>query len=90
MAPDEGNISLDEARTGDIPQVSAVEKDILSSPFTEKEVRAAVFQMDHNKAPGPDGFPVEFYQNFWEDIKSDLMEMFNFLHADQLDLAKFL
>jgi hypothetical protein len=28
-------------------------------------VREAVFQMEHNKAPRPDGFPAEFYQVFW-------------------------
>jgi hypothetical protein len=28
-----------------------------------------VFQLEHNKASGPDGFPAEFYQNFWEVIK---------------------
>ena len=28
--------------------------------FTEKEVREVIFQMKHNKAPGPNGFPAEF------------------------------
>jgi hypothetical protein len=32
--------------------------------------------MEHNKAPGLDGFPPEFYQVFWEDIKEDLMALF--------------
>jgi len=27
-------------------------------------VKEAVFQMEHNKAPGPDGFPTEFFQIF--------------------------
>lgn len=40
---EDGHISLDEARTEDIPQVSDVENDILTSPFTEEEVRVAVF-----------------------------------------------
>ena len=48
----------------DIPQVFLEKNDVLISEFTESEVRDAVFQMEHNKAPGPDGFPVEFYQVF--------------------------
>jgi hypothetical protein len=48
----------------DIPQVSDEENEILIADFTENEVREAVFQMEHNKALGPDGFPAEFYQLF--------------------------
>jgi hypothetical protein len=28
-------------------------------------VREVIFQMEHNKAPWPDGFPAEFYQVLW-------------------------
>ena len=48
----------------------------------------AVFQMEHNKAPGPDGFPAEFYQNFWEVIKTDLLQLFACLHVGQLELFR--
>ena len=86
--PEDGHISLDESRTGDIPQFSAEENAFLTAPFTEDEVRQAIFQMKHNKAPGPDGFPAEFYQNFWDIIKSDLLELFNVLQMGQLELFK--
>jgi hypothetical protein len=49
----------------DIPQVTPEENDILIPNLTEYEVREAIFQMEHNKAPGPDGFSAEFYQVFW-------------------------
>ena len=69
--PEQGNFLMDETRTDDIPQVSDVENAHLEAPYSEEEVKKAVFQMEHNKAPGPDGCPAEFYQNFWEIIKSD-------------------
>jgi len=30
---------------------------MLTSAFTETEIKEALFQVEHNKAPGPDGFP---------------------------------
>jgi len=42
--------------------------------------------MDHNKALGPDGFPAEIYQQFWDVIKGDLMQMFHDLHKGDLPL----
>jgi hypothetical protein len=84
--PVECNISMDESRIDDIPQVSQEENTFLTAPYSEEEVKKAVFQMKHNKAPGPHGFPAEFYQNFWDIIKSDLMELFSALHASQLQL----
>ena len=52
----------------------------------EKEVREAIFQMKYNKAPGPDGFPAEFYQVFWSIIKDDLIAMFRDFHNEDLRL----
>ena len=70
----------------DIPQVFLEKNDVLISEFTESEVRDAIFQMEHNKAPGPDGFPVEFYQVFWNVIKDDLMALFSYFHREDLNL----
>jgi hypothetical protein len=42
--------------------------------------------VEHNKAPGPDGFPTEFYQVFWDLIKSDLMALFREFHRGNLPL----
>jgi len=42
--------------------------------------------MEHNKVSGPDGFPAEFYQVFWEFIKGDLMALFHDFHSGNLPL----
>lgn len=55
----------------------------LTAPSIEKEIREAIFEVEHNKAPGPDRFPTEFYQHFWDTIK-DLMLMFRDLSNGDL------
>jgi hypothetical protein len=80
------NFSLVESMREDIPQVTEEENEALSSAFLEKEVGEAVFQMKHNKAPSPDGYPVKFYQVFWSLIKDDLMAMFDEFHKGYLPL----
>jgi hypothetical protein len=52
----------------------------------EEEVKKAIFQMEHNKSPGPDGFSAEFYQVFWDLIKGDLMALFHEFHQGALPL----
>jgi len=84
--PEQNDFSLNEDTTEDIPQVSQIENEFLCDEFSEKEIRDAVFQMEHNKAPGPDGFPAEFYQFFWETIKADLIQLFVEFHRGELPL----
>nr|XP_045087410.1 uncharacterized protein LOC123494946 [Aegilops tauschii subsp. strangulata] len=52
--PEDSCVSLDESRIEDVPQLATDENDILTAPFTEKEVFDAISQMKNNKAPGPD------------------------------------
>jgi hypothetical protein len=59
---------------------------MLTAPFMEKEVKEAIFEMEHNKAPEPNGFLAEFYQRFWEVIKYDLMALFKEFHDGTLPL----
>jgi hypothetical protein len=80
------HFSLESDRIDDIKQVSKAENDILTAPFSEEEVKVAIFQMEHNTAQGQDGFPVEFYKKFWDIIKGDLMTMFQELHSGDLPL----
>jgi mannosylglycoprotein endo-beta-mannosidase len=86
--PTKNNFHMREDMGADIPQISPEENSILISEFTEDEVFEAISQMEQNKAPGPDGFPAEFYKQFWETIKHDLMSLFAQLQQGDLELFK--
>jgi Reverse transcriptase (RNA-dependent DNA polymerase) len=60
----------------------------LIAPFTEEEIRCAVFSMNPNKSPGPDGFSILFYQKFWALIKHDIVHLFSEFYNHSLDIAK--
>jgi hypothetical protein len=77
---------MDDSRTDEIPQVYVEENNLLAAMYSEEEVRKAIFQMEHNKAPGPDNFPAEFYQTFCDITKVDLLDLFSSLHVGQLEL----
>ncbi|RVW58950.1 Retrovirus-related Pol polyprotein from transposon RE1 [Vitis vinifera] len=53
----------------------------LDRPFSEEEVRMAVFQLNKEKAPGPNGFTLAVYQECWDVIKEDLMRVFFEFHT---------
>ncbi|KAL5562410.1 hypothetical protein UlMin_032157 [Ulmus minor] len=46
--------------------VSPKMNNILLKPFTEDEVKTAVFGMSPTKAPGFDGMPALFFQKYWQ------------------------
>jgi len=39
----------------------------------EAKIREILFAMPSNKAPGPDGYPVEFYKTAWSTVGHDLV-----------------
>lgn len=42
---------------------SYCESNELEKCFSEEEIKQATFQLGADKAPGPDGFPILFFQN---------------------------
>jgi hypothetical protein len=82
------NIPLNLDLWGVEEKVAVNENDSLCKPFSESEVKLALFQMEHNKAAGPDKIPMEFYQACWDIIKSVIMELFNDLYMGKLDVSK--
>ncbi len=57
-------------------RLSSSDRESLSAPFSLEEIRAVVFKLGGDKAPGPDGFPLCFYQAFWETVKDDIWKIF--------------
>ncbi|XP_039137399.1 uncharacterized protein LOC120274928 [Dioscorea cayenensis subsp. rotundata] len=47
---------------------------MLELPFTHVEIKQAVFELNADKAPGPDGFPIFFFQKHWSLIQDDLFK----------------
>lgn len=45
----------------------------LVAPVQASEIKEALFFMPTNKAPGPDGFPMEFYKVAWSIIGKDFI-----------------
>lgn len=45
----------------------------IEEPFTEVEIRVAVWACGGDRAPGPDGFTFRFIKQFWEILKGDFM-----------------
>jgi hypothetical protein len=46
--------------------VTEEENEFLLKPFTESEIREAIFSCYAEGAPSPNGLPFLFYQKFWE------------------------
>jgi hypothetical protein len=86
--PEQNHFSWVEENNADIPQLSIEQSNILTRNFEVEEVKDAIMQMERNKAPGPYGFPTEFYQKFWDVIKPDLMAMFSQLQSGELPLFR--
>ncbi|WMV48293.1 hypothetical protein MTR67_041678 [Solanum verrucosum] len=61
--------------------ISEEERDWLQSHFEEAEVLKCIKSCASDKAPGRNGFPMSFFQNFWEVLKYDVMEAINQFHG---------
>ena len=55
--------------------VSADQNKLLLKPVDMKELEEAVNQMANGKAPGPDGFTKNFFHEFWDLMKEDILEI---------------
>eukprot|EP00253_Pinus_taeda_P004290 PITA_04290 len=47
----------------------------LTRELEEEEVQKAIWSLHPDKAPGPDGFPISFYREYWQMIKKYILKM---------------
>lgn len=63
----------EELQSLSIPQIDQHQQHLLDMPVTKEEIERAVFQMGSQKAPGPDGIPTFFFQEYWDIVKLDIL-----------------
>jgi exonuclease III len=64
----------------DFSMLSSGEAAGLERAFEEEEVLGVVQGFVGDKAPGPDGFPMAFFQSCWGVVKSDILKVLNYFH----------
>ena len=85
---EEHNIHMDQSVWDEVDKVSDEDNEKLCKPFCEQEIKDALFQMERNKAAGPDKIPIEFYQACWDIIKNDIIQLFDDFHKGRVDISR--
>nr|KYP57326.1 hypothetical protein KK1_003586 [Cajanus cajan] len=60
--------------------LNPTEFEMLIEPFSLQEVKAAVWDCENTKSPGPDGFNFYFIKDFWDIMQADFMSFFTDFH----------
>lgn len=50
-------------------------KEMLSNPLSRDEIKRATFDLRKLKAPRPDGFQAGFYQNYWDLVGNEILDV---------------
>ena len=85
--------NIDEIETfinsAGIPKLSKEDKESCEGKITFEELREIIPTFKHNKTPGNDGIPIEFYIVFFNLIGNLLVEVFNeSLEAEELSTSQ--
>lgn len=65
--------------SNDIPEViTSDDQEMIEKVPDEEEIKATLFDMDQDSAPGPDGFSSCFYRSCLDIIHQDVVEAIQF------------
>lgn len=64
-----------------LPSLSAEGRSYLLLPFTSAEIICTLHQLPKGKAPGPDGYPAEFFQRCWHKVGPLVLRAFSHFFA---------
>uniref|UniRef100_A0A0V0HBD2 Putative ovule protein n=1 Tax=Solanum chacoense TaxID=4108 RepID=A0A0V0HBD2_SOLCH len=67
----------------DVNMITGEEQLWLQRPFEEEEILESIRMCAKEKAPGPDGFPMIFFETFWEVLKKDIINTLSHFHSNQ-------
>ena len=59
-----------------LQSLNSSEANGLEVSFTEEEIHSALLDMNGDKAPGPDGFTVAFWEFCWDFVKKEIVDLF--------------
>ena len=68
---------LNYLKDENIPKIENNIKEELDEPITVHELSKALKELKHNKTPGNDSLPPEFYKMFWKKLKDTFWAVVN-------------
>ena len=68
--------------------VSQEQKHNLDAPISQEKIKTVIFQMEKNKILDLDGIPIEFYQEYWNEIKHMYMAFIQAVRVDMFPKGK--
>jgi hypothetical protein len=80
--------SLDPGAWGEEARVLEAENAEVMRTFSEEELDSLVQETKSDMAPGPDGFPVQFFKKFWPLIRMGVLHIVNDFLLGRIDISR--